>query len=120
MLKSLFSGAFKSPGKFLALCLALYIAAHSIIVTVFVVLAAINHFRSGAKNAPRPAARDSADGQEVENASQQTKRGQGVVARPDVQVPPTPQRQYAKSAIVIAMKARPSSAGAQSLKTGTK
>ncbi|VWC46981.1 hypothetical protein BLA23254_07438 [Burkholderia lata] len=120
MLKSLFSGAFKSPGKFLALCVALYIAAHSIIVMAFVVLAAINHFRSGAKSAPRPSERDSADGQDVETASQQAKRGQGVVARPAVQVPPTPQRQYAKSAVVIPMKARPSSAAAQSLKTGTK
>lgn len=120
MLKSLFFGAFKSPGKFLTLCLALYIAAHSIVVAVFVVVAAVGHFKSSAKKEPRSPERDSTDGHELDNAQQQTKRGQAGSARSDVQVASVPQRQYAKSAVVIPMKARSSSTGAQSLKTGTK
>ncbi|WP_412530474.1 hypothetical protein [Burkholderia lata] len=120
MLKSMFIGAFKSPGKFLALCLALYIATQSIVVAVFVVVAAVGHLKSSAKKEPRSPERDSTDGHEVDTAPQQAKRGQAAPARSDVQVAPTPQRQYAKSAVVIPMKARSNSTGAHSLKTGTK
>ena len=120
MLKSLFSGAFKSPVKFLALCLAVYIAAHSIFVALLMVAAAVNYFKSSAKKEPRSSDRDSADRQEPANeASQPAARSQVGSARPDVQPTPVPQRQYAKSAVVIPMKARPSSANAQTLKTGT-
>ncbi|MGY6240193.1 hypothetical protein ACW910_22180 (plasmid) [Burkholderia ambifaria] len=118
MLKSMFIGAFKSPGKFLARCLALYIATQSIVVAVFVVVAAVSHFKSSAKKEPRSPERDSTDGHEVDTAPQQAKRGQAAPS--DVQVAPTPQRQYAKSAVVIPMKARSNSTGAHSLKTGTK
>ncbi|KKI39309.1 hypothetical protein VI03_08715 [Burkholderia vietnamiensis] len=120
MLKSMFIGAFKSPGKFLALCLALYIATQSIVVAVFVVVAAISHFKGAAKKEPRSHERDSTEGHEVDTAQQQPKRGQAAPARSDVHVAPTPQRQYAKSAVVIPMKARSSSTGAHSLKLGAK
>ncbi|MBN3776571.1 hypothetical protein G3O06_03200 [Burkholderia sp. Ac-20345] len=120
MLKSLFSGAFKSPGKFLALCLVLYIAAHSIFVTLAVVIAAFHHFKSGAKSGPRSSERENADRHNVDDAQQHAKRDHAVATRSDVQAPPAPQRQYAKSAVVIPMKARSGSIGAQSLKTGTK
>ncbi|NIE81901.1 MULTISPECIES: hypothetical protein [unclassified Burkholderia] len=120
MLKSLFLGAFKSPGKFLALCLALYIAAHSIIVTVFAVVAAVGYLKSSSKKEPQSRERDSADGRELDNAPQQVERSQTGPARSNVKVPPAPQRQYAKSAVVIPLKARSSSTSAQSMKMGTK
>ncbi|MXN76486.1 hypothetical protein GR157_17300 [Burkholderia sp. 4701] len=121
MLKSLFSGAlFKSPAKLLALCLAVYIAAHSILVLMFLIAAAFNHFKNSAKSAPRSPERDSGDRHDVDEAPQQPNRGQGAPARSVVQASPTPQRQYAKSAVVIPIKASSSQASAESLKTGTK
>ncbi|WP_186141558.1 hypothetical protein [Burkholderia gladioli] len=120
MLKFLFIGAFKSPGKFLALCVALYLAAHSIIVAAFVVIAAVGYFKSNAKKEPQAPNRESVDGHDAANARQQTKRGQAETAGPDVQVAPAPQRQYAKSAAVIPINARASSARTQSMKMGTK
>ncbi|WP_175958049.1 hypothetical protein [Burkholderia sp. BCC0405] len=121
MLKSLFTGAFKSPVKFLALCLAVYIAAHSIFVALLMVGAAFNHFKGSAKKEPRSSDRDHAERQDVAaEALQGTARGQARSARSDMQATTVPQRQYAKSAVVIPMKARPSSATAQTLKTGTK
>ncbi|OJB07315.1 hypothetical protein BGV52_21195 [Burkholderia ubonensis] len=119
MLKSLISGAFKSPAKLLALCLTVYIAAHSILVFMFLIAAAFNHFKNSAKSAPHSAERDSGDRHDVDEAPRHANRSQGAFARPVVQASPTPQRQYAKSAVVIPMKARPSPASAQSLKTGT-
>ncbi|PCE30271.1 hypothetical protein [Burkholderia ubonensis] len=120
MLKSLISGAVKSPAKLLALCLAVYIAAHSVLVFIFLIAATFNHFKNSAKSAPRSAERDSGDRYDVDEAPQQANRRQGASARSVVQASPTPQRQYAKSAVVIPMKARSSPTSAQSLKTGTK
>lgn len=120
MLKSMFIGAFKLPGKFLALCLALYFATQSIVVAVFMVVAAISHFKSSAKKDPRSTERDSTDGHAVNTAQHQTKGGHDAPARSDVQAAPAPQRQYAKSVVVIPINARSGLTGVQSLKTGTK
>ncbi|MCA7889935.1 hypothetical protein QZM25_31790 [Burkholderia contaminans] len=120
MLKSLFSGAFKSPVKFLALCLAAYIAAHSIIVFVFMAIAAVHHFKSSAKGAPRQSDRDSADRHDADESPRHAKSSPVTTANAEAQAPAVPQRQYAKSAVVIPIKASSNRTNTQPLKTGTK
>ena len=120
MLTSLFSSAFKSPVKLLALCLAAYIAAHSIIVFVFMAIAAVHHFKSSAKGAPRQSDRDTADRHDVDESPRHAKSGPVTTAKAEAQAPAVPQRQYAKSAVVIPIKASSNRTNAQHLKTGTK
>ncbi|WP_323122480.1 hypothetical protein [Burkholderia alba] len=105
MLKSLFSGAFKSPVKFLALCLAVYIAAHSIIVALLMVGAAYNHFKNGAKNASRQSDRDSADRHDADESLRHAKSSPVTTANAEAQALAVSQRQYAKSAVVIPINA---------------
>ncbi|TDA45578.1 hypothetical protein [Burkholderia pyrrocinia] len=119
MLKSLFSGAFKSPVKFLALCLAVYIAAHSIIVALSMLGAAYNHFKNGAKNTSRQSERDSADRHDADESPRHANRSPVAAVHPNVQAPAAPQRQYAKSAVVIPIKASSNQTTAQHLRTGT-
>ncbi|WP_063553393.1 hypothetical protein [Burkholderia territorii] len=120
MLKSLFSGAYKSPFKLLALCLAAYIAAHSIIVALLMAGAAYNHFKNSAKNASRQHERDSDVRQEADESLRQANRSSVATVHSDAKASIVPQRQYAKSAVVIPIKASSNHATAQHLKTGTK
>ncbi|AMU19243.1 MULTISPECIES: hypothetical protein [Burkholderia] len=120
MLKSLFSGAFKSPVKFLALCLAVYIAAHSIIVALLMAGAAYNHFKNGAKKASHQPERDSADRHDADESPRHANRSAVAPVHSDGKAPVAPQRQYAKSAVVIPIKASSNQTNAHHLKTGTK
>lgn len=119
MLQSLISGAFKSPGKFLALCFAVYLAAHSNLVFVFLVIAGFAYFKNRAKTARRESDRDAADRHDRDESPRHANHAHAAPAHSDVQTPITPQRKYAKSAVVIPMKAV-SKPAAESLQTGTK
>ncbi|AOJ10093.1 hypothetical protein [Burkholderia mayonis] len=120
MLKSLFSGAFKSPFKLLAVCLVLYVATTSILVSLFLVIAAFHYVKNNAKKAPRSSERDTTDSRDVEETAQHANRDQGATAHSSAKAAQAPQRQYAKSAVVIPMKAPSNQTTANSLKTGTK
>ncbi|ABX19239.1 hypothetical protein KTE49_13860 [Burkholderia multivorans] len=119
MLQSLIGGAFKSPGKFLALCFAVYLAAHSILVSVFLAIAGFHYFKNAAKTARRDAERDAAIRHDRDENPQHANRAQATAARSDVKASTTPQRQYAKSAVVIPLKPAINPA-VETMKTGTK
>lgn len=113
MLELLFKHLFRSPGKLLALCLVVYLAAQSFFVGVFLAIVAARwvhkHLVLKAKAleaAEADAARELADKarEQAQAAAAQKSAGAATPAAEVATAASPVQRQYAKSAVVIPMK----------------
>ncbi|MEM5316061.1 hypothetical protein [Paraburkholderia sp. JHI869] len=106
MLDVLIKDVLKSPGKVLALCLIVYLAATSFFVSLFLVGLGVRWLHKKAKAleaTEREAAREAAD-KAREQAQPEVQKGAPVVAPAAASVQTAPTRQYAKSAVVIPLK----------------
>jgi hypothetical protein len=111
MLKLLLKDLLKSPGKLLALCLVLYLATISFFVGLFLVALVVHSLKKAIvtkakalEAAEAEAARELADKareQALAEAAQKSAAPTAAAAQP---VQSAPQRQYAKSAVVIPLK----------------
>jgi len=107
MLNLLIKDVLKSPGKLLALCLVVYLASMSFLVSLFLALAVGGKFVQMLKRKAK--ALEAAEA-EAERARAEAERlaaveAQKRTAAATVQpAPAAPTRQYAKSAVVIPMK----------------
>ncbi|MGF6439542.1 hypothetical protein [Paraburkholderia youngii] len=119
MLKVLFNGALKTPGKLLALCLVVYLATISFAVALIVGLVAANGlYKAMMKKATAiEAAEADAEAARIETeklaaaarAADAAKARTATVAHAtaaanDPAAQPAPMKQYAKSAVVVPFK----------------
>ncbi|WP_321936221.1 hypothetical protein [Paraburkholderia sp. J8-2] len=107
MLNLLIKDVLKSPGKVLALCLIVYLAATSFFVSLFLAGLGVRWLHKKAKAleaAEREAAREADKARE--QAQPEAQKGAAAVAQaaPSPVVQMAPARQYAKSAVVIPLK----------------
>ncbi|MCP3718504.1 MULTISPECIES: hypothetical protein [unclassified Paraburkholderia] len=108
MLNLLIKDVLKSPGKVLALCLIVYLAATSFFVSLFLVGLGVRWLQKKAKAleaTEREAAREAAD-KAREQAQPEVQKAAAAVAPASTATPvqTAPARQYAKSAVVIPLK----------------
>jgi predicted peroxiredoxin len=108
MLNLLIKDALKSLGKVLALCLIVFLAASSFVVSLFLLGLGIRLLRKKAKAleaTEREAAREAVDKAREQGRHEVQKCASAVAPVPtaaSVQTPPA--RQYARSAVVIPFK----------------
>ncbi|MFC0403148.1 hypothetical protein [Paraburkholderia rhizosphaerae] len=101
MLKLLLKDAIKSPFRLLALCMAVYLAATSFFVGLFVAVLAVRFVVKFMKEKAKAIATEAADAARAEAAIPVMPVSPAVTATPEAAVEPTPAPQYAKSAVII-------------------
>ncbi len=99
MLKQLVVTAFKSPFKLFAICMVLYMAAHSFFVAIFLLVGTVVWIKKSVNAKANPDA--SASNLKAVAASQPQPH---VAAVPQKEEPTPIKRRYAKSAVVVPLK----------------
>jgi hypothetical protein len=101
MLKLLLRNAIRSPGKLLAICMVVYLAATSFFVAFFVAVLAVRFFIQTMKKKAKELEAADAEAARSEAARPVVPAAPVTAATPEESVSPAPVRQYAKSAVVI-------------------
>ncbi|MBU6486220.1 MAG: hypothetical protein KGQ57_00155 [Burkholderiales bacterium] len=107
MLNLLFKDLIKAPGKLLAVCVILYLATMSFLIAFFLVALAARWVQTEMKKKAKAAEAAAAEAARAEAAKPAAVAPNVVpVAAVPAAAPaaPMPQRQYAKSAVVIPFK----------------